>query len=338
MAAEYVADAATRRCAVRGQKVAYADPAAGDTVLKTAALYFTAQLTGEQAPYPVAPFLPVLDNAEVTIPSLAEILGQQTAVLIGLYPPYLVSGLDPNAGVFAEIDGTQPAVGFSAEPFGRVRAAEHRPLPRCRPARGWCPARPRTPPTGQINPAAYFGPTDAKLFGTVPLGNLIPVDAQNLASAAQNAPTIRTQAKPNAKHPKELVTVLTWQPQLKDFDGQSLPTPLPVKVLFNAGGTSALKLQVTIQNDLSGHPPTSEATGELTNFTLQLFGVIDITIASIKFTSKNGAKSTRHAGPRQPATRSASTGRCSSCRRWPTSCRRACSAAAARPSRPPRPS
>ena len=120
---------------------------------------------------------------------------------------------------------------------------------------------------------------------------LIPVDAQNLASAAQNAPTIRTQAKPNAKHPKELVTVLTWQPQLKDFDGQSLPMPLPVKVLFNAGGTSALKLQVTIQNDLSGQPPTSEATGELTNFTLQLFEVIDITIASIKFTSKNGAKS-----------------------------------------------
>ena len=118
VAAEYVADAATRRCAARGQKVAYADPAAGDTVLKTGAFYFSAQLTGEQAPYPVAPFLPALDNAEVTIPSLAEILGQQTAVLIGLYPPYLAAGLDPNAGVFAEIDGTQPTVGFNASRSG----------------------------------------------------------------------------------------------------------------------------------------------------------------------------------------------------------------------------
>jgi hypothetical protein len=290
VAAEYVADAATRRCAARGQKVAYADPAAGDTVLKSGAFYFSAQLTGEQAPYPVAPFLPALDNAEVTIPSLAEILGQQTAVLIQLYPPYLASGLDPNAGVFAEIDGTQPTVGFNASRSGGF-AQPNIVLSALSARKGLVSGAASDAAAGHINPAAYFGPTDAKLFGTVPLGMLIPVDAQNLASAARNAPTIRTQAKPNAKHPKELVTVLTWQPQLKDFDGQSLPTPLPVKVLFNAGGTSALKLQVTIQNDLSGQPPTSEATGELTNFTLQLFGVIDLTIASIKFTSKNGAKS-----------------------------------------------
>ena len=118
VAADYVADAARRRCAVGGQKVAYADPAAGDTLLKTRAFYFTAQPTGEQAPYPVAPFIPVLDNAEVTVPSLAEILGQQTAVLIELYTPYLASGLDPNAGVFAEIEGAQPGVSFSADRSG----------------------------------------------------------------------------------------------------------------------------------------------------------------------------------------------------------------------------
>ena len=291
VSAEYVADAATRRCAARGQKVAYADPAAGDTVLKTGALYFTTQLTGEQAPFPVAPFLPVLDNAEVTIPSLAEILGTQTAVLIGLYPPYLASGLDPNAGVFAEIEGSQPGVGFSADRSGGF-AQPNIVLTALSARKGLVSGPASDAAQGKINPAAYFGASDAKLFGTVPLSDLIPVDTlTHLASAAQNAPTIRTQAKPNAKHPKELVTVLTWQPQLQDFDGQSLAKPIPVKIGFNAGGTSALKLQVTIQNDLSGHPPSSEATGELTHFKLQLFGVIDITIASIKFTSKNGAKS-----------------------------------------------
>lgn len=290
VAADYVADAARRRCAVGGEKVAYADPAAGDTTLKTRALYFTAQLTGEQAPYPVAPFIPTLDNAEVTVPSLAEILGQQTAVLIGLYPPYLASGLDPNAGVFAEIEGTQPGVSFSADRSGGF-AQPNIVLTALSARKGLVSGPASDAAQGKINPGAYFGPTDAKLFGTVPLGDLIPVDAQNLASAADNAPTIRTQAKPDAAHPKELVTVLTWQPQLKDFDGQSLSTPIPVAVQFNAGGTSALKLQVTIQNDLSGQPPTSEATGELTNFTVQLFDVVDITIASITFTSKNGAKS-----------------------------------------------
>ena len=290
VAADYVADAARRRCAVGGQKLAYADPAAGDTLLKTRALYFTAQPTGEQAPYPVAPFIPVLDNAEVTVPSLAEILGQQSAVLIKLYAPYLASGLDPNAGVFAEIDGAQPGVSFSADRSGGF-AQPNIVLTALSARKGLVSGAPSDAADGKINPGAYFGPTDAKLFGTVPLGDLIPVDAQSLASAADNAPTIRTEAKPDATHPKELVTTLTWHPQLQEFDGRSLPTPIPVKVEFNAGGTSALKLQVTIHNDLSGNPPTSDATGELTNFTLQLFGVVDITIASIKFTSKNGAKS-----------------------------------------------
>lgn len=290
VAADYVADAARRRSAVAGQKVAYADPTAGDTVLKTRAFYFTAQRTGEQAPYPVAPFIPVLDTAEVTIPSLPEILGQQAAALIKLYPGYLASGLDPNAGVFAEIEGPQPGVSFSADRSGGF-AQPNIVLTALSARKGLVSGPPSDAAQGAINPSAYFGPTDAKLFGTVPLGDLIPVDAQGLASAADNAPTIRTTAKPDAKHPKELVTVLTWKPQLKDFDGRTRPTPIPVQVLFNTGGNSALKLQVTIHNDLSGNPPTSDASGELTNFTLQLFGVIGIAIASIKFTSKNGGKS-----------------------------------------------
>jgi hypothetical protein len=290
VATDYVADAERRRSAVAGQKVAYADPAAGHTALKTRAFYFTAQPTGEQAPYVVAPFIPVLDNAEVTVPSLPEILGQQTAVLIKLYAPYLASGLDPNAGVFAEIDGTQPGVSFSADRSGGF-AQPNIVLTALSARKGLVSGAASDAAQGKINPGAYFGPTDAKLFGTVPIGDLIPVDAQSLASAADNAPTIRTEAKPNATHPKELVTVLTWHPQLKDFDGRLKPTPIPVQVLFNTGGTSALKLQVKIQNDLSGKPPTSEATGELTNFTLQLFDVVGIAIASIKFTSKDGAKS-----------------------------------------------
>jgi hypothetical protein len=292
VSAEYVADAATRRCAARGQKVAYADPAAGDTELKTGAFYFTTQLTGEQAPYPVAPFLPSLDNAEVTIPVLSEILGKQVAVLIGFYPPYLASGLDPNAGVFAEIDSTPPQVGFSADRSGGF-AQPNITLTALSARKGLVSGLPSDAAQGNIDPGAYFGATDAKLFGTVPLGNLIPVDAlTHLADAAQNAPKIRTEPKPDAKHPKELDTVLTWQPDLKDFNGQALPVPLPVNVLFNADGIkSALKLQVTIRNDFSGQPPTSEATGQLSNFELQLFGIIDLKIASIRFTSKNGAKS-----------------------------------------------
>lgn len=286
----YTADADTRRCAAGGQKVAYADPAAGDTLLKTSAFYFTAQLTGESAPYTEAPFIPVLDSASVTIPSLSEILGTRVAVLIQLYAPYLAAGLDPHAGVFAEITSDQPAVAFSADKSGGF-AQPDITLTAVSARKGLVSGSPSDAAQGNIDPGKYFGASTAKLFGTIPLGSLIPVDPQTLlASAAQNAPTIRTEAKPNAQHPTELDTILTWQPQVKDFDGTSVTPSLPVNILFNSDGTSALDLKVTIQSHLGGQPPTSSATGELTNFRLQLLGIIDLKIAAIRFTSKNAAK------------------------------------------------
>jgi hypothetical protein len=288
---EYTADAATRRCVTRGQKVAYADPAAGDTELKTGAFYFTAQLTGEPAPYPVAPFIPVLDSAEATIPSLSELLGKRIAVLIQLYAPYLASGLDPNAGVFAEIVADQPAVPFSADKAGGF-ATPNITVTAVSARKGLVSGSPSDAAAGNINPAEYFGATSAKLFGTIPLGNLIPVGPGNLASAVRNAPTIRTEAKPDAAHPTQLNTVLTWQPEVKDFDGQSVQPQLPVSVFFNSDGASALNLQVIIQSHLSGQPPTSAATGEITNFRLRLVDIIDLKVAAIRFASKNGAKTT----------------------------------------------
>jgi hypothetical protein len=288
----YTADAATRRCATRGQKVAYADPTAGDTVLKTGAFYFTAQPTGESAPYPVAPFIPVLDSAEVTIPSLSDILGKRFAVLIQLYAPYLAAGLDPNAGVFAEIAADQPDVMFSADRSGGF-AQPDITLTAVSARKGLVSGSPSDAADGNINPGQYFGASTAKLFGTIPLGSLIPVDPNTLlASAAQNAPTIRTEAKPDAQHPTELDTILAWQPQVKDFDGKTVTPALPVNILFNSDGTSTLDLKVTIQSHLGGQPPTSSATGELTNFRLQLLGIIDLKIAAIRFASKNAAKTT----------------------------------------------
>ncbi len=288
----YTADAPTRRCATRGQKVAYADPSAGDTQLKTGALYFTGQLTGEAAPYPVAPFLPVLDRAEVTVPSLAEIIGRRLAVLIQLYPAYLASGLDPHAGVFAEITDDQPDVAFSADKAGgfaqpdvTVTAVSAR--------KGLIAGAASDAAAGNINPAAYFGASSAKLFGVIPLSGLIPVDPQTLvASAALNAPTIRTKAKPDAAHPTHLTTVMTWQPEVTSFDGSKHSPSVPVSIDFNSGGTSALDLKVTIESYLNGRSSTSTATCTLTNFLLHLVGIVDVQVAEIRFTSKNAAKST----------------------------------------------
>jgi hypothetical protein len=288
----YAADNDRRRCVVRGQNVAYADPDAGDTVLKTTALYFTAELPQPSPALPAAPFVPVLDSAQVTIPALSELIGEQVAVLIELYGPYLQTELDPNAGVFAQVIATPPgvtfppAVAFSADQAGGF-ARPNIALTAVSARKGLVSGDPTDAAEGTIDPAAYFSDVDAKLFGTIDLGNLIPIDeVTQRADAAQNAPEIRTRALPNRRHPTQLVTTINWQPQLKDYDAP------PVSMLFNDGETSALKLNVQITRNLDGTPPTSVATGRLSNFKLALFQIIELRIASINFDSTNGAKST----------------------------------------------
>lgn len=288
----YAAANDLRRCVVRGQNVTYADPAAGDTVLKTTALYFTAEIPQPAPAAPAAPFVPVLDNAEVTIPALSELIGQQVAVLIELYGPYLQSRLDPNAGVFALVVATPPgvafppAVAFSADKAGGF-ARPNIALTAVSARKGLVSADPADAAAGVIDPAAYFGDIDAKLFGTIDLGRLIPVDQiTKRADAGRNAPEIRTTPHPDRHHPTQLVTVINWAPQLRDYDES------PVSILFNDGESSALKLNVTITRNLDGTPPQSVATGKLSNFKLALFQVIALRIASISFDSANGAKST----------------------------------------------
>ena len=286
VASNYASNNDLRRCSVRGQKVAYADPGAGDTELKTSALYFNAQITSSAPPYPVAPFLPFLELAAVTVPALAELIGSKQAVLIELYAPYLSAGLDSHAGVFADIVGGPPAIGFSADQAGGL-ARPNLALSALSARKGLVSGNPADAANGVIKPSEFFGDIDAKLFGTIDLGVLIPVDALGQADAATNAPEIKTKAEPNRQHPTELVTKISWEPELTNYEHD------PVKISFNTDGEqSALALHVQIEHKLDGSPPTSVATGKLSNFLLTLFGVVDLKIASIEFTSNNGAKST----------------------------------------------
>jgi hypothetical protein len=287
VATEYVKSDEGRRCAVRGRNIAYADPTQGDTVVKTTSLYFTSQLSTAPPPYVEAPFLPVLDQAAVTAPALSALIGDNRAVPIKLYDDYLAHGLDPHAGVFAQIVGDPPPVAFSADKSGGF-ARPNIALSGLSSRKGLVSGAPTDAAAGVIDPAAYFGDIDAKLFGTIDLGKLIPLDkVTKKADAAVNAPEIRTRAIPNRKHPKRIVTIINWEPQLQDYED------LPVSINFNADGqTSALRLHVRLEDHLDGTPPTSVARGRLSNFEVRLLKVIGLKIDAIRFDSSNGAKST----------------------------------------------
>ena len=282
----YVADYTQRRCVVRGRNIAYADPNAGDTVFKTTALYFDTQITAPgPPPWVTAPFLPTLDRASVTVPAISQLLGRQVAVLIGYYQSYLQGGLDPNAGVFADIIGGQPAVGFSADRAGGL-ATPNISLTALSARKGLVSGGAGNAAAGTIKPSDYFGAVDAKLFGTIPLGGLIPIDPNTLvANAAMNAPEIRSHLVPNRKSPTQSITNIKWSPQLQSYSKD------PVTIEFDVDGqASALALNVRIVRQFDGTPPTSMATGKLSNFRLSLLQVVALKVASISFSSQNGQK------------------------------------------------
>jgi hypothetical protein len=274
-------------CVVKGKKIAYADPSAGDTTLKTTTLYFDTQVLADASSGGPAPFLPILSQAAVSVPSLEELLGVSSPVNIAYYNKYLSNGLDTNAGVFATLVGTGPNVGFTADKAGGF-ATPSLVMTALSARKGLVAGSPDNAAQGLIDPAQFFGgvQVEAMLFGTIPLGNLIPlISGSTTASAAQNAPEIRTHAVPNARNPTQLITRINWVPQLKDYNVG------PVKIAFNSSGqNSKLSLQATITRMLNGSPPQSLVKGELSNFALQLLGVVELKIISITFSSANGSK------------------------------------------------
>lgn len=284
--ANYLAAGNARLCNVKGKKIAFADPAQGDTILKTTGLLFDSQILFGP-PFPSVPFIPVLANADIIAPSLEELLGVTTPVSVGFYPPYLQNGMDPNAGVFVDVNPAPPPVSFSANKSGGF-ATPGFVVTGLSARKGLVAGSAADAAAGVIDPAAFFGglTVTPKLFGTIPLPNLIPIDAATKkAPAAQNAPEVKSQFKPNHKNPTEVLTHVLWQPQLQDY---SLD---PVEVAFNSDGqNSQLSLKAEIVRPLNGSPSQSNISGTLSHFEITLLGVIAVVIDSIKFTSVNGSK------------------------------------------------
>jgi hypothetical protein len=289
--ANYLKAGNARLCGVRGKKVAFADPSTGDTILKTSGLLFDAQITAA-FPYATVPFIPVLSGANVIVPSLEELLGISTAISIQYYQPYLASNMDGNAGVFADIVATAsslpapPPVSFSANKAGGF-ATPSFTVTALSARKGMVAGSADDAAQGYIDPAQFFGGVNitAQLFGTIPLGQLIPINAiTKKATSKKNAPEIRSQSLPN-KQPTQVITKVKWEPELQDY---SLD---PVKIVFNEfGQSSKLSLNATIIRPLNGSPSQSSIKGKLSNFTVTLLGVIGITMNSIEFTSNNGSK------------------------------------------------
>jgi hypothetical protein len=149
---------------------------------------------------------------------------------------------------------------------------------------------------GKFNPATFFAGLDAKILGAISLSDILALVAGPMRpgpsptdspSAGNQSPTINSVPvyKSGQTAPVAVKTTIDWTPTI----GAALDN------LFQPADTNGLKIHVLINTPLDGSPPTSTIDGELSNFTLKLFGdsapCVQIHFTNVHFSQRTGSKS-----------------------------------------------
>ena len=287
----------TRRGAsVPGQKVTFAKPEPDptkrndNTRLVTQTLNFIVDAAGNP---------PQLLKADVKIPQVQELLGNDAPTTISYFRDYVANGFDAATGVFAQIvkedlskfksDDPLAAmvadtlgVNFSADKAGGF-ATPNLGVSTLTRALGPLAGKVEDAVNNNFDPTEFFKGVTAQLFGCFDLFQLLPT-----ATLDQNAPKMRTRTEDVAGG-KLLIATLDWEPTVKNLD-------LGVAAFEkDHGGTSHLKIHGTIQKPVSLGAPAgdgvkAEFIGTLDNFRVSVLKSVFINFTGFGFTTRGGQK------------------------------------------------
>jgi hypothetical protein len=250
-----------------GQKIAYAASSKpGDTTLQTANLTFDAALRSGDPP-----FFPQMAGAQVSVPAIQQITGQPGAISIEFFPNYVTGGFGPG-DVFVQTVAPL-SVGFRGDQSGGV-ATPNLQVSGLSRRFGTVSGTLNKIATGNFDPTDYFGDINARLFGIIPLKDLIQA-----IFGDSTVPNLVTERLPNA-----IQTKLHWAPTV--FQQK---TYLLVTLAFDHPDT-ALTLDALIETPLTGGAPQVSIKGSLTGFSLSLAQVIGIKFNSLRFDAPAGKK------------------------------------------------
>lgn len=300
---------------LRGQTLAFApDPAPspavrpGATALTTQRLRFKSRLTPGGV-------LPVVDAAQVSIPAVEQLLGPAGAAsggtMVSLAEAYLRDGYAPElnkAQVFVQVlaDAGPPSLQFPAEKAGGMLSAGMNIVgvsqllgPVGGPA-GEIETALQQAVGGTFDPTKFFG--DAKILGGISLAQLV-APANTTFSPADFASADVLGALPIDEllgRPDELIKVPMLTTRTIDRDG--IPTAVEAQYLWKprVKDTTPLKVRLdpptqlvirsTVLSPLDGTEPTVTIEGWLVNFELDFFGLLNLAIEELTFTSRQGRK------------------------------------------------
>jgi hypothetical protein len=270
-----------------GALFAFADP--GSTPGSTAHHVDTYTLTGTLVTNGAANFYPELRTAALHLPGAEQLTGSSlTPPNVAISNNYLTNGF---AGGFAEVylsvASNGPNLAFPVNLVGGMAAPNFGLTGIARdlgPVGGDVP----TLVAGTFDPAAYFGglPGVGTLLGAIEIPKIIKQITGPGASA--QAPRISSNWVYQGSNPAPVAldTKLRWNPAVQaDFP----------HIFFEPGSATNLLITAEIYTPISNPAQTTYSIhGELTNFTLHLFGkdndFVDIAFSSFTFDAKTGAK------------------------------------------------
>ncbi|MDX1253417.1 MAG: hypothetical protein IDH49_14445 [Gammaproteobacteria bacterium] len=228
---------------------------------------------------------PRLQSAQITIPSLAELLGKDTPVNIAYDDTgdnsYAKNGYVPAnvTGVFAKLINMLP-LGFRADQAGGF-ATPNQTLTALSRTQGPVAGDIDKAMTDRFEPAKIFPPTASTgvpglplLFGTFGLDKLLKG-----GSLSNQAPKVSTVREANA-----LVTRLKWSPEVVDS------LKLDVVEFIKKGGSNKLDIQGETRTPLDSSQPSSLFQGTLKDFDVILLDSVAIHFTEFAFISRNGEK------------------------------------------------
>ena len=278
---------------IYGQKVSLAqsNPNETSTTFETSRIQFGYEFSGSLNPC----FLPVLQEANITITSVKQILGEDTSAKVSYSEVYLNNGFDSNnkGQVFLKLENPLE-VSFSkdvnkpgkADKSGGI-VTPNLSITRISKAQG---------PVGgtntdfekdaKFNPGDYFGATlDAKILGSVSLSYVLAEIPNVFADPNNSCPKFTTERGPSG----DMMTSLTWttmafkDPNDEDIFKKRVGKPLE--------SSTSLELSNIITKSKDSEKSSYEVYGVLQNFDINLFKLITIPFERFEFRSWNGKKS-----------------------------------------------
>jgi hypothetical protein len=267
-----------RRCALHGQRVAFAESKdSGDTTSEANAITFAAKNAAG-----VPPFLPLMQQASVDIPAVRELLGKSVPSTIAFESSYLSGPLAVGnaignaANVYAKVID-KPRLAFATDKSGGLVAPDINitALSRSLGPLGGKLETLVTPTGGLLDPAEMFA--GVKLLGGIALSTIIPpLQFDNAATAAGELPRFRSLREDDA-----IETEYHWH----------LPaSKLATTSLFLPESNAEFTITALARKETgSTSAPTFSTTGTLKNFAVSL-GFAKISFHSITFKVVPGEK------------------------------------------------